>query len=140
MRYCINSASKIYPKGKLTEEGYGEFASSLRPPKVSKLNAQNLKTFSPLVTLPSNGRVARDFLQNGNAKSRVTSAENKGESDLLGNRIGGTTETSFPGIRVTGWEMVGGYAIQFRFSDGHNTGLFSYDLLMQLASQTHNQE
>ena len=30
-----------------------------------------------------------------------------------------------------GW----GYAIQFRFSDGHNTGLFSYDLLMQLASK-----
>ena len=67
-------------------------------------------------------------------RAESPSAENKGESDLLGNRIGGTTETSFPGIRVTGWEMVGGYAIQFRFSDGHNTGLFSYDLLMQLAS------
>ena len=58
-------------------------------------------------------------------RAESPSAENKGESDLLGNRIGGTTETSFPGIRVTGWEMVGGYAIQFRFSDGHNTGLFS---------------
>lgn len=67
-------------------------------------------------------------------RAESPSAENKGESDLLGNRIGGTTETSFSGIRVTGWEMVGGYAIQFRFSDGHNTGLFSYDLLMQLAS------
>lgn len=67
-------------------------------------------------------------------RAESPSAENKGESDLLGNRIGGTTETSFSGIRVTGWEMVGGYAIQFRFSDGHNTGIFSYDLLMQLAS------
>ena len=39
-------------------------------------------------------------------RAESPSAENKGESDLLGNRIGGTTETSFPGIRVTGWEMV----------------------------------
>ena len=61
------------------------------------------------------------------------SAENKGESDLLGNRIGGTDQTAFPGVRVTGWEIVGGYAVQFRFSDGHNTGLYSYELLRELA-------
>ncbi len=61
------------------------------------------------------------------------SAENKGESDLLGNRIGGSNQTRFPGVRVTGWEIVGGYAIQFRFSDGHNTGLYSFDLLRGLA-------
>lgn len=61
------------------------------------------------------------------------SAANQGESDLLGKRIGGTDQTEFPGITVTGWEVVGGYAIQFNFSDGHNTGLFSYDLLRDLA-------
>ena len=61
------------------------------------------------------------------------SAENKGESDLLGNRVGGTDQTQFPGVAVTGWEIVGGYAVQFRFSDGHNTGLFSYGLLRELA-------
>ena len=60
------------------------------------------------------------------------SAENKGESDLLGNRIGGSDQAQFPGVRVTGWEVVGGYAIQFRFSDGHNTGLYSFDLLREL--------
>jgi len=57
------------------------------------------------------------------------SAENRGERDLLGNRIGGSDQTDFTGIRVTGWEIVGGYAVQFTFSDGHNTGLFSYELL-----------
>jgi DUF971 family protein len=62
------------------------------------------------------------------------SAENKGESDLLGNRIGGTDQTRFPGVRVSGWEIVGGYAVQFRFSDGHNTGLYSFDLLRELAA------
>lgn len=62
------------------------------------------------------------------------SAENKGESDLLGRRIGGTDQTQFPGVRVSGWEVVGGYAVQFRFSDGHNTGLYSFDLLRELAA------
>jgi DUF971 family protein len=29
---------------------------------------------------------------------------------------------------------VGGYAVQFHFSDGHNTGLFTYDYLHKLAA------
>ncbi|MEC7356904.1 MAG: DUF971 domain-containing protein [Verrucomicrobiota bacterium] len=62
------------------------------------------------------------------------SAENKGETDLTGNRIGGCDQETFPGVKVTGWEMIGGYAIQFTFSDGHNTGIFSYDLLQELSS------
>ena len=64
------------------------------------------------------------------------SAENVGERDLLGNLIGGGTgPKEFPGITVTGWEIVGGYAIQFRFSDGHNTGIYSYKYLKDLAER-----
>ena len=62
------------------------------------------------------------------------SAENKGETDLTGNRIGGSDQKEFPGVKVTSWEIIGGYAIQFVFSDGHNTGIFSYDLLQELSS------
>ena len=62
------------------------------------------------------------------------SAENKGETDLTGNRIGGSDQKEFPGVKVIGWEIIGGYAIQFVFSDGHNTGIFSYDLLQELSS------
>ena len=57
------------------------------------------------------------------------SAENKGETDLLGQRIGGSDQSAFPGVRVTGWAIVGGYAVQFHFSDGHNTGLFPFEML-----------
>ncbi len=61
------------------------------------------------------------------------SAENKGETDLLGRHIGGGDGTGdFAGVRVSGWEMVGGYAVQFRFSDGHNTGLYPFALLREL--------
>ncbi len=61
------------------------------------------------------------------------SAENRGEQDLLGNIIGGTDQKEFPGVTVTGWVPVGGYAVQFHFSDGHQTGLYSFDYLRGLA-------
>lgn len=61
------------------------------------------------------------------------SAENTGERDLLGRQIGGHQgPREFPGVTVTGWRIVGGYAIQFDFSDGHNTGLYHFDYLRSL--------
>jgi DUF971 family protein len=32
-------------------------------------------------------------------------------------------------VRVTGASRVGGYAIQFAFSDGHDTGIYAFDRL-----------
>ena len=63
------------------------------------------------------------------------SAENMGETDLLENRYGGDGTAKYPGVRVTGWGIIGGYAVQFHFSDGHNTGLFTYDYLRKLADR-----
>ena len=39
----------------------------------------------------------------------------------------------FSKITVKGWNIVGNYAIQFRFSDGHNTGIYSFDYLREIA-------
>jgi DUF971 family protein len=33
------------------------------------------------------------------------------------------------------WRPIGGYAIQFDFSDGHNTGIYSYDYLHRLGEE-----
>ncbi len=65
------------------------------------------------------------------------SAENTGERDLLGQVIGGDNRgfEDFAGVRVEGWEPVGGYAIQFQFSDGHRTGLYSYSYLREIAER-----
>ena len=60
------------------------------------------------------------------------SAETQGERDVLGNRYGGTGPKAFPGVTVRGWEQVGNYAVRFDFSDGHRTGLYSYDYLRKL--------
>jgi DUF971 family protein len=35
-------------------------------------------------------------------------------------------------IRVEDVEPVGRYALQFRFSDGHDTGIFSYNFLRRI--------
>jgi DUF971 family protein len=60
------------------------------------------------------------------------SAENVGEPDLLGHVHGGSCQTEFPGVMITKWESIGGYAVQFHFSDGHNTGLYTYDYLRRI--------
>lgn len=60
------------------------------------------------------------------------SAENIGEQDLLGKTYGGTDQREFPGVTVKDWRLIGGYALQFDFSDGHCTGIYPFDLLKQL--------
>lgn len=62
------------------------------------------------------------------------SAENQGERDILGVKHGGTDgQARFDGVRVKGWHQVGNYAFRFEFSDGHNSGIYSYDYLRALA-------
>ena len=61
------------------------------------------------------------------------SAANQGERDILGNQYGGGGPKKFPGVQVVGWERVGNYALRFDFSDGHNSGLYSFDYLRHLA-------
>jgi DUF971 family protein len=63
------------------------------------------------------------------------SASNMGERDILGNQYGGGGSKRFPGVQVIGFERVGNYAIRFDFSDGHNSGLYSYDYLRELAAK-----
>jgi DUF971 family protein len=60
------------------------------------------------------------------------SAENMGEPDLFGNIHGGDPRRHFPGVTVTGYEEIGRYAIRFIFSDGHQSGLYSFAYLKGL--------
>lgn len=61
------------------------------------------------------------------------SASNIGERDILGNQYGGDGPRRFPGVTVLGWQRIGNYALRFDFSDGHRTGLYSFDYLRALA-------
>lgn len=68
------------------------------------------------------------------------SAENRGEPDLLGNIIGGSSNSDYSGVRVVGWERVGGYACRFIFSDGHQTGIYSDSFLLELWKLMQNEQ
>ena len=43
-----------------------------------------------------------------------------------------TLQTGKRNVEITGVEPVGNYAVQLAFSDGHNTGIYSWDLLHNL--------
>ena len=57
-----------------------------------------------------------------------------GESDVLGNRYGGTDVLPDKEIFVVRFEKVGFYGIQFFFSDGHKDGIYTFNLLKNYKS------
>ncbi len=75
------------------------------------------------------------YFQGEDLRAASPSAENIGERDILGNQYGGDGPKRFPGVTVTGWELVGNYAVRFDFSDRHRTGLYSYEFLRELAER-----
>ena len=51
-----------------------------------------------------------------------------------GKRVVGDEQVK-EGVRPRGMHPVGRYAIQIEWSDGHNTGIYSWDYLLKLRSQ-----
>jgi DUF971 family protein len=58
-----------------------------------------------------------------------------GEPDVLGKIMRPNVSYSDNSFDLTGFEIVGGYAIQPRWADGHSTGIYSFQYLRRL-SQT----
>ena len=59
-----------------------------------------------------------------------------GEPDVLGNVIGSRDrETSYSenSFDLTSFQIVGGYALQPRWADGHSTGIYSFQYLRRLS-------
>jgi DUF971 family protein len=58
-----------------------------------------------------------------------------GESDLIGGvMLPPRAEHNASSYEIRTWQMVGGYAVQPTWKDGHNTGIYSFDYLQRLAS------
>ncbi|MCB1077756.1 MAG: DUF971 domain-containing protein [Verrucomicrobiae bacterium] len=77
-----------------------------------------------------------DYFPMDQLRALSPSAETQGEHDLLGQRIGGGEEgRDFTGVTVTGFAPIGGYAIQFHFSDGHRSGLYSFEYLRNIGAK-----
>ena len=57
-----------------------------------------------------------------------------GEPDVLGNVVRPRVEHTPASFELRGWQLVGGYAWQPQWGDGHNTGIYSYQYLRRLAA------
>jgi DUF971 family protein len=61
----------------------------------------------------------------------------KGERDIMGNLYKNPERPLSPeAFQLTGVEMIGGYAIQPIWRDGHATGLYTFDYLRHVAEET----
>ena len=56
-----------------------------------------------------------------------------GEPDVMGNLIRPDVTYTQRSFELVSWNVIGGYAIQPRWRDGHNTGLYAYTYLRRLA-------
>ena len=56
-----------------------------------------------------------------------------GEPDVLGHVVRPHVSYTPASFELVGWQFVGGYAVQPRWADGHNTGIYSYQYLRRLA-------
>ena len=59
-----------------------------------------------------------------------------GEPDVLGNVLRPEISYTEESFQLRSFDFVGGYAIQPRWRDGHNTGIYSFKYLQRLSSQT----
>lgn len=75
---------------------------------------------------------AESYLSVPDLRKASPSAEVSGEQDIFGQNSGGEVGVDHQDVDLVGWKKVGNYAIQFQFSDGHQTGIYSYDYLRAL--------
>jgi len=59
-----------------------------------------------------------------------------GESDVLGNIVRPNVTYTAESFQLDRFHLVGGYALQFRWADGHSTGIYSFDYLRKLPAGT----
>jgi DUF971 family protein len=56
-----------------------------------------------------------------------------GEPDVLGNIMRPNVTYSDNSFELAGFQIVGGYALQLNWKDGHNTGIYSFQYLRRLS-------
>ena len=76
-----------------------------------------------------------DYLKMDELRGLSPSAENMLERDISGNLQHEEKQKKFSHVVIHNWELIGNYAIRFYFSDGHNTGLYSFKYLQKLGDE-----
>jgi DUF971 family protein len=88
-----------------------------------------------LVIVWSDGK--EDYLGLEMLRRNCPCAYCKGEQDLLGNvHRAPARPYGLGAFLLQTWQKVGGYAIQIFWADGHSDGIYSFEYLRRLGSQT----
>ena len=59
-----------------------------------------------------------------------------GEPDAMGNVLRPEVHHTPASFELRGWQLVGGYALQPAWGDGHSTGLYTFPYLRKLAGHS----
>ena len=78
------------------------------------------------------GDGSESYLELEKVRRMCPCAECQGEPDALGRVVVPQTSYGAGAFELKAIERVGGYALRPRWGDGHETGLYSYDLLRRL--------
>jgi DUF971 family protein len=77
-----------------------------------------------------------DFILLEKLRRGCPCAECQGEADILGNVCKNPEKVLTPkAFELVRLAMVGGYAVQPVWADGHSTGIYSFDYLKRVASE-----
>lgn len=58
-----------------------------------------------------------------------------GEPDVLGHVVRPEVRYTAASFELRGWQLIGGYAVQPSWADGHATGLYTFPYLQRLSQQ-----
>jgi DUF971 family protein len=72
------------------------------------------------------------FLKLGLLRRACPCAACGGEPDVLGNILRPHVTYTDKSFQLIGFDLVGGYALQPRWADGHSTGIYSFTYLRRL--------
>lgn len=97
-----------------------------------RLEPGNVQMIGSELAIQWNDR-SESYLQLEGLRRACPCASCGGEPDVLGHVIRPHVTYTPASFELTGWQLVGGYALQPRWADGHNTGIYSYAYLRRLA-------
>lgn len=76
-----------------------------------------------------------DFIPLETLRRRCPCALCQGEPDALGRVMRPIPPQPAGATELAGLQRIGGYAIQLRWADGHDSGIYAFDYLRKLAGQ-----
>jgi DUF971 family protein len=100
-----------------------------------RLEPTNIQQIGDELAISWNDRT-ESFLKLETLRRACPCAACGGEPDVLGNiprLLVSYTDKSF---RLVGFDLVGGYALQPRWADGHSTGIYSFTYLRRLGESS----